>query len=371
MKILHIIPSLSMGGAERITLDIVIALNKQENIDCHLVLLHDAIEYDISEIKDKVQVIPAGIALSVWRKNNLNVTLLQKFIDEFKPDIIHSHLFEAEIVSRSITYPKAKWFSHFHDNINQLQNFSLNTLFNKKLFVNFFEKRYLFKRYKANGGNNFIAISQDSFEYAQQVCRQYPITLLPNAINVQRFYNKNIRQLDKLRIINVGSFVENKNQQLLVQIGDELSKNNIDFELCFLGNGPEKDKLQKICLPKSYYANIHFEGNVENVYDYLNKANVYVHTAKKEAFGLVLLEAMASGLPVIALDGKGNRDLIVNGENGFLIEEENPEEFVDKILFLIKSPEKYQKTSAYASNYAKNYDISTYIDNVLTMYETS
>ena len=49
--------------------------------------------------------------------------------------------------------------------------------------------------------------------------------------------------------------------------------------------------------------------------EYLENSNLYVHTAFSEAFGLVLIEAMTAGLPVIALDAKGNRDIIENGKN--------------------------------------------------------
>lgn len=59
MRILHIIPSLQKGGAERLVIDMVAFLNQTKNVDTRIVLLHNNIEYDISHIKDKIDIIPS------------------------------------------------------------------------------------------------------------------------------------------------------------------------------------------------------------------------------------------------------------------------------------------------------------------------
>ena len=72
-------------------------------------------------------------------------------------------------------------------------------------------------------------------------------------------------------------------------------------------------------------------GNVSNVAQYLWKGEVYIHSAKYEPFGLVLVEAMAAGLPVIALDAGGNRDIVEDGVNGYLLPKDtNPKVFAEK-----------------------------------------
>ena len=188
MKILHIIPSLRKGGAESLVIDIARELNSKENIAVRLIILRNEIEYDIEDIKSIVLVIPSAVKLSLWRKNNYNIEELQAYIEDFKPDVIHSHLFEAEIVSRSSYYPSTKWFSHAHDNMVQLRNFSFNTITNKSQFTNYFEKIYLLKRYQINKGTHFIAISKDAENYLKKTVCRYNITLLNNAINYKRFY---------------------------------------------------------------------------------------------------------------------------------------------------------------------------------------
>jgi hypothetical protein len=144
MNILHIIPSLKKGGAERLVTDIIRELNAKETIEVRLVLFRDEIEYDIDDIKGLIKIIPSSVQLSFGRENTIQVDELQACIDDYLPDIIHSHLFEAEIISRSCYYPNAKWFSHVHDNMIQFKNFTVHTLTNKSLFTNYFENIFEF-----------------------------------------------------------------------------------------------------------------------------------------------------------------------------------------------------------------------------------
>lgn len=374
MKILHIIPSLRKGGAERLVTDIVRELNAKENIEVRLVLFRDEIEYDIEDIKELIKIIPSYVELSLWRKNTKYFDKLQAYIEEFKPDIIHSHLFEAEIVSRSCYYPNAKWFSHAHDNMIQLSNFCINTITNKSQFTNYFEKQYLQKRYQTNNGNHFIAISKDVETYLKETVSSFNITLLNNAINYKRFFSDAKREINSskpLKLINVGSFVPKKNQQLLLKIAQKLKEKGVAFEIHFLGDGSMKFNLEKESNALNLKSNLFFLGNVNNVEKYLWQSDIYVHVANYEPLGLVLIEAMAAGLPVITLDGKGNRDLIEEGKNGYMIYEENPDLFVEKILAFWEDKELYNHMSAYAQKYARNFDIKAYIDKLLDLYNNA
>jgi glycosyltransferase involved in cell wall biosynthesis len=104
---------------------------------------------------------------------------------------------------------------------------------------------------------------------------------------------------------------------------DVLKAKGIEFEIKILGDGPKYSLLEKEIIDLDLSNQVHLLGNVNDVAYYLKKANIFLHTALYEPFGLVLLEAMASGLPVISLDGKGNRDIVVNDKNGYLLQENN------------------------------------------------
>ncbi len=370
MKILHIIPSLITGGAERLALDICVELNKRDDALVKLIILNN-----INTFKEYsfVTYIPASISLSILKKNSSHIEKLQESIDAFKPDIIHSHLFEAEIISRSCYYPKAKWFSHFHDNIPQLRNFGLSTLLNKVSFTTYYEKRYLLNRYKKNGSTQFIAISNDTKSYATKVLpKKYTAHYLKNAIDFNKFNNTNsFKHTKKLKLINIGSFQAKKNQQFLIDIIYLLKKKNIDFQLTLLGEGKFKLAVEKKIIKLSLEKEVSLMGNVTNVQDFLSEADIYLHSAYYEPFGLVLLEAMAAGLPVITLDGKGNRDIIEEGKNGYMIYEQDAEKFAARIIQLWNDKQKMLEISSYAQQYAKKYDIVNYVDKLLGLYQNA
>lgn len=370
IKIIHIIPSLRRGGAERLVLDIVSELNKKSEVEVKLIIFSDINDYSKEYPSVHPVFIPSTVSASVFGKWNYNVNELSKFIKSFKPNVIHTHLFEAEFVTRTIDYPKAKWFSHCHDNMVQFENFTLQTLVDKKKLANYYEKYYLINRYKANGGNHFIAISRYTQTYFQKTVTPFPITLLPNAIDYHRFYK--LKQTDvgqrPLILINVGSLVDNKNQTFLIDVVNVLRNKNIDVRLNLLGDGNNRAvldyKIQKNQLGNQVILN----GIVDCVEEYLWQSDIYVHSAFSEALGLTLIEAMAAGLPVITLDGKGNRDLIEEGKNGYMLYSQNAEAFADKIIQLWNNPEKYREMSKYAQKYTKQYDIKEYVDRLLELY---
>lgn len=394
MKILLVIPNLKKGGAERLVLDTLRQLLLDKNVDAQLVIFRDEIEYQVEDIKEFIKIIPSSVSLSFKRKPILRIDDLQKFIEYFKPDIIHTHLFEAEIVSRFCTYPKARWFSHVHDNMPQLKNLSFKLLANKQAVTNYFEKKILFKNYFKNGGTHFIAISSHTEAYIKSVQSKYPVTLLHNAINVKRFQNtKEFKhpitnsddsqitpnsqpltpnssllnpQPSTLNLINIGSFVPKKNQNFLLDIIFELKARNFNVNCIFLGDGPTKKDVEMRAMDVKIINQCNFLGNVEQVEEYLWKSDVYVHTAIYEPLGLVLIEAMAAGLPIVTLDGHGNRDLMENGKNGFILSYQDPKKFADKIIEVNKNEEM----KLFNMHFAQHYDIGNYTSKLLGLYNS-
>lgn len=374
MKVVHIIPTLRRGGAERLVIDIVRALAKRKDYNVRLLIFRNEIEYSIEDIKQFIVVIPASVSLAVLNNNSYNITELQFFLEQFKPDVIHSHLFEAEIVSRSCDYPNAKWFSHCHDNMVQFKNFDFKTLIDKTSVTNFYEKTYLLKRYHKNSGTTFIAISKNTFHYFSKNVKEFSTVYLPNAIQYDRFNNntqKSISPSLPLRLINTGTFDDNKNQRFLIDVADVLHKNCISFEMHFLGDGKNKCSVQSYGESLALADRIHFHGSVENVESYLWEADIYIHSAKSEALGLTLIEAMAAGLPVVTLDGKGNRDLIEAGKNGYMIYNQDANEFAAKLMDIWSNKKLLASMSIYANQFAQKFNLDDYIKKLDAIYRSS
>ncbi len=382
MKVLLIARTMAFGGgAESLVYNIYLSLKRSLGPENAMLIVfqHSSIfnfenidQYEKEFKDDKNFVISdAYVQLSLLKKNLISVESLSNKIQLFKPDIIHSHLFLSELYSRSVFYSPAKWFSHFHDNMVQFENFNLNTFFNKTKLTNYFEKLFLFKKYKNNGGNHFIAISDDTFKYAKKTVGDYPVTLLNNAIDCSKFKRKESIKKDKIRIINIGNFTINKNQSLFIEIAISLLKHTSNFEIVLIGYGPLMNELIEKVKIKGISDHFIFLGAVTNVEEYLENSNLYVHTAFSEAFGLVLIEAMTAGLPVIALDAKGNRDIIENGKNGFLINKPDADFFTFYILELMKDPVKFNSISEYATIFAQKYDINKYMEKLLNLYKSA
>ena len=206
---------------------------------------------DINEYEELTEKIPFKIINSkvfpkIIKKNIIEIDEYKKVISEFKPNIVHSHLFWSELLSREYTKDHITYVTHCHDNMVELRNFSIDSLFNKLKFIRLFEKQWIIKRY-LSCNNYFLAISKHTQNYFENVLPKKlsnKITLLPNAIRLQKFQLKSKKKYrsknSKLKLINVGSFWPKKNQQFLLKVVSKLQSKNIDCELKLLGDGPEK-----------------------------------------------------------------------------------------------------------------------------------
>lgn len=373
MKILQIIPNLKKGGAERLVLDICHAFGDIDGVSVKLLLL--STENDYKELSKGIDVeyVSCRVELSLLRKNKFQINELQAILDSFQPDIIHSHLFKAEILSRSCYYPKAKWFSHIHDNMPQMRILSCSKMFSKQGITDYYEKHFLLKRYKTNGGNHFISISKHTNDYIKSVQNVHDSSVLLNGIAYRKFYKKKDLSKglgDTIKLINIGSFVDKKNQFFLLGVVHRLLQMGHKIHLDLLGDGKNRARIEKGIKDLSISQNVTLHGLVDNVEEYLWEADFYVHSATYEPLGLVLLEGMAAGLPVVCLDGGGNRDIMENGKNGYMILDINPNTFAEELDGLIRDESAYAQISKYCQEFAKSYDIHNYVKSLHAIYKT-
>lgn len=370
MKILHIIPSLAKGGAERIVLDIC---NELQNSGEEVKLVTFSNQNDYSFLTQNLQhtVIPSKVTPSILGKTELDISLLQTFIDEFQPDIIHAHLFESVMVVSQIDYFRSTYFLHFHDNMKQFRKLFFDFSFSKEKITNWFEKKLVLKSFKKKR-LHLIGISSDTIDYIKSnLPSKIPKSLLFNCIDKERFTKIELDKPKTFRIVTIGSLVDNKSHDLAIQILKKIHSKGHLITLDILGNGPNLEKLKSLTNELQLSDFVTFHGNVDYPENSLSKASLYLHTAKREAFGLVMIEAMAAGLPVVCTDAYGNRDLIVEGKNGHLISERNPEIIADCILKLMDNPTKLKDMGIFAKNFSAKYDVKEYIENLKQLYVKS
>ena len=374
LRIIHIIPSLIKGGAERLTLDICESLHKRNDCEVKLLILHPENMFQGQYGSLSIEYCNSYVIPSVSGKSLINVRALQTLIDQFQPNVIHSHLFEAEIVAREIKYSNAVWFSHLHDNMFQFQPMKLSDWLSKKRITEWFERKWMLKKYSACN-NNFIAISRDTELYFKRVLpfKIQRITLLHNSIKFAKFSN-NIPRIPEgklIKMVSAGSLVDKKNQIFLADVVHELNKEGFIADLRVLGDGVNKNKITKRINELEIADQMFLEGNVDSVESYLNLASFYVHSATYEPFGLVLLEAMAASMVCVLLNGKGNLDIHEEGRNGFLIDPADPVAFAQKLIQCTEHPTRFKEIAEYSFKYAQNFDIETYTSKLVELYQST
>jgi glycosyltransferase involved in cell wall biosynthesis len=380
LKILYLIPKLGCGGAEILLGNICTELDSR-GISIKLVCLSDPHEsyrnFPNRILFEKVtqfEVVHMVVKPHLLRQLDISCSRYIEIVNEFKPDIIHSHLFLAELLAHSYYFKKASYFSHGHDNMFQLEPIGYKTR-KKRSWYDYLERHWLLKQYK-KFDSHFIAISNDSFDFFKRALAKphhKNLTLLHNAICLSNYSSKvhEINLAKKVVMTSTGNLVPKKNHQFLIEVAKHLKAEQLNFEINILGFGPLMDELKSKIVSSKLQNEVVLHGNVGNVPEFLANSDFYLHPATYEPFGLAIIEAMASGIPVISINGQGNADIILDGINGFMIDPADAKVFADKILFLIHSPEIYRNIAQNAIEFSKGYDIAEYCNKLLKIYQKS
>ncbi|MEO1050662.1 MAG: glycosyltransferase, partial [Bacteroidota bacterium] len=168
-----------------------------------------------------------------------------------------------------------------------------------------------------------------------------------------------------------GRLVPKKNHEFLIDVVHHLSqKYPKRFVLKIFGEGEMHESLQAKITDYGLQNSVFLMGVSDSIEEHYRNSDLYLHSAIDEPFGLTILEAMASGLPVVTLDGGGNRDFIVHEENGFILPVSDVEAFSDVIMKIVNNSHVYDALSKKSVETSRNYDIANYINKLLEVYET-
>ena len=139
-------------------------------------------------------------------------------------------------------------------------------------------------------------------------------------ISDQELAYKISRNSEKTTIMTACQLKRRKNTHLLIKAFSAIE--NSDLELIIIGDGPERKKLEHLAQNLNVSDRVHFMGQMprDKVIDNLRKADIFIMVSHSETFGLVYLEAMASGCITVGTKGEGIDGVIKDGENGFLCE---------------------------------------------------
>lgn len=163
-------------------------------------------------------------------------------------------------------------------------------------------------------------------------------------------------------IFAAGRLTRAKGFDYLLQSWSLLEKDFPDWKLVIAGEGEEKEALLK-SKDDNDLQSVEFIGNVKEIESYYKKAAFFVLPSRNEGFGMVLIEAMAYGKPVVSFSCKaGPRDIITDGEDGFLVPTGNYRVFASKMRLLMESEELRKRMGEKAKISTGRFNIERILD---------
>jgi glycosyltransferase involved in cell wall biosynthesis len=183
--------------------------------------------------------------------------------------------------------------------------------------------------------------------------------LFPHIVNIERFSNKK-KKGTHLTLLAAKALEAYSNVEGTIMAFSQVKADYPDAELIIVGEGPHKSFLEQL-VHKLDLADVRFVGSVN--YDQMpllfQDASIFVHGTKYESFGLVLVEALASGTPVVSSNVGGISDIIVDGNNGFLVDYNDADAMAQRIVELHEKPDLYDKFVLEGLVSAKQYSLES------------
>jgi len=169
---------------------------------------------------------------------------------------------------------------------------------------------------------------------------------------------------------NVGRMDYLKNQRILIEILPELKKNFPQIKLVFIGGGEEEQNLKHLTIKKGIENDVIFLGQRSDVNQILKAFDIFVFPSLTEGMPLVVIEAMATGLPTIASYVGGIPELVVNSETGFLVSPTSKEEIKEAIIKLLDNPKLRKEMGQIArKRFEAHFSLPQMVQKYMEVYE--
>ena len=219
-------------------------------------------------------------------------------------------------------------------------------------------------------GQDLICLSDLLVYDIESVYKDKPY-IVPNAIEITRHFAKYHNKLTK--ILFVSNLFKSKGIFVLLDALNLLNKKQKIFEANIVGKEGDVsfDTLQQRIDEYQLSKNVTILKHLDNEHKMLEYANsdIFVHPTLNETWGLVILEAMQVGLPVIATNEGAIPQIIDEGITGFVVEKENPQQLADKIEFLLNNPETRSNMGKEGrKKFLEKYTLLQFEENIKTVF---
>lgn len=350
MKILHIITSLKIGGAESALVNFLEKINTRE----HFVTYFYS-GPNLEKIKN-LNIKTFNISGIFFVYDIFSFFKLIKIIKKIKPDIIHSALWSSNIYARIM----GKIF-----NIPVVCDLHSNFDCDGKLRASL-EKSFLFLP------AHYVAVSstaQDGFKslIKNKIKNKYlrenlnkNIFLIPNGIDYENLREKAFKEKltredlnipkDYFVIGAIGRLEKIKSYDILIKAFKIFNQEINNSLLILIGDGSQKSYLEKLALDLNLKEKIIFTGFKTDAYRYYSIFDCFAISSQSEGMSIAILEAISFGLPIITTHRYKTHDIVEDGKNGFLVPVNDYQEYAKKLkkLYLILLTQK---------DYCQNYNL--------------
>lgn len=306
----------------------------------------------------KFHYIPSDTILNIFIGPMRALTLLKRNFDDF--DVIHTH--NGSYAFASVFFNrKSKIVTHVHES-SIIQGLKGNSI---KISIYLFLENFLTK-FALKHSHLIITPNEEMKNVITNKIRiRKSIVTIPNGVD-NKFFNKESRDSAHipLRILYVGRLSFQKRVERIIEAIKLLK---IPANLMIVGDGDRRRKLQNFAMNLKLN-NVSFEGekSSDELCNYYRRVDIFVISSTNESFGMVILEAMAAGLPIIGSNVNGIRDLVQ--KVGILVDEPYSEKFTEALTNLANNPQEFKKLSRQSIEKASQYQWVKIVDKLEILY---
>ena len=334
--------------------------------------LHILEEYGLSPLLiDEMQRVPS------FKSDRAAYKKIKQIIEEFKPDIVHTHAAKAGALGR-----KAAKACGVPVIVHTFHGHVFHSYFGK-VKTNIFK---IIERRLAKKSDGIIAISdiqKQELSKIHKICKEDKIKVIPLGFDLDKFQNETSKRTfvrekykildDEIAIAIVGRLAPIKNHDLFLSIvEDVLQKTNRKLKIFIVGDGEERVNIeQRVHLLNSKFGNvIQMTSWIKNIGEFNSGMDIICLTSNNEGTPVSLIEAQAGNLAVVSTDVGGVRDIIKDGETGYIVPKNNVNLFSDKLLVLIEDDEIRNRFSKNGWDFVREkFHYKTLVRNVDEYYK--
>jgi glycosyltransferase involved in cell wall biosynthesis len=266
----------------------------------------------------------------------------------------------------------------YHTRLELYAHYLPNFLFSRLIFKNIVSHKMI--RRFSQKCDAVIAPTLSALSYLENIGVSRLKKVIPTGIDSEHYITSDDNAVMEIKgvyapegellLCSVSRLSEEKNIYFLIDAIERVRDNTaIPFRTLIIGDGPVKDRLQTIIEEKNLSDIIVLKGKVEQ-YDipkYYLASDIFVYSSMSETQGMVILEAMTGGCPVIAVQSSGIEDVIIDSFNGFKTDN-NITEWSDRVIHLLENAEQRKEMSLNAFNYSKGFTVDIMSKKVEALY---